>query len=199
MSCVITQEPVDELAALLRLSADGCAISFRSLYVHTSKRLFGTILRINSNQAEAEEVLQETYVKVWYQCRQFDPSRGQVTHWLTSIARHGAIDSLKRKQARPQQAMHAATDESDESDPFDVIASPDAGPMEQLIWQQHATMVRRWLGALPPLQRQSLALAIYGGLSHREVALQMDQPLGTVKTWVRRSLMSLKESAEFTR
>ena len=189
-------QPRDELAELLLLTADGCAVSFKALYLRTSKRLLGTILRINQDRAEAEELLQETFIKVWYQCRKFDPARGQGTHWLTSIARNGAIDSLKRKQALPRRALPLATEDVD---PFDAMPSAEAGPAEILMQQQQASFVRSWLGTLPAQQRQSLTLAFYDGLSHQEVSRHMGRPLGTVKTWVRCSLLSLKQSMAVSR
>lgn len=185
--------PIDELADLLLRVGAGCIPSFEKVYQRTSRRLFGVILRINSDPGEAEEVLQETYVKVWTQCKQFDARRGQATHWLTGIARHGAIDSLKRKKVRPNTIWQVA---AQEDDPFDRFHSLDLGPLERLILQQQAAALQHYLDALPTGQRQSLTLAFYSGLSYEQVAQQMGRPLGTVKSWVRRSLMSLKESLE---
>jgi len=185
--------PIDELAGLLLLAATGCVASFEKFYQRTCRRLFGVILRINNDRAEAEEVLQEAYVKVWHQCKQFDPSKGQAIHWLMSVARHSAIDSLRRKQARPDRVLYVA---KDAEDPFVNHPSPDATPMESLILQQQGAAVRWLLGALPTEQRQSLTLVFYGGLSHKELAQHMDRPLGTVKSWVRRALLSLRRSLD---
>jgi len=183
--------PIDEVATLLLLVSGGCVKSFEVIYQRMSPRLFAVILRVNSDRAEAEEVLQETFVKVWHSCKQFDPSRGQASHWLTGIARNGAIDSLKRKRARPALKVHT---DGEADNPMDDFPSQAAGPFETLAQQQYAAAVRQCLQNLPAEQRQCLTLAFYEGLTHEEVALQMDRPLGTVKSWVRRSLMSLKES-----
>ena len=85
---------VDELAGLIRLMSQGCPISFEALYRRTCGRLFGIILRVNSDRGEAEEVLQETYLKVWHRCEQFDPIKGQASHWLAGIARNGKRNPL---------------------------------------------------------------------------------------------------------
>jgi len=190
-STLVDAALADELAVLLSLVASGCTKSFEGVYERTSRRVFSVILRINTDRAEAEDVLQETYVKVWHQSKQFDPSRGQASTWLMCIARNGAIDSVKRKRARPNLSWHT---DSEADNPLDDFPSLDAGPFETLAAQQHAAAVRRCLHALPADQRQCLALAFYEGLTHQEVASQMGRPLGTVKSWLRRSLLSLKES-----
>lgn len=167
----------------------------RACACRTRGRLFtcGIVLRINDDRGEAEEVPQETYVKVWYQCSQFNANRRQASNWLVTIARHTAIDSLKRKSSRPARGNHAAIEEED---PFAEFPSPDACPLEGLILRRQAVAVRRCLWALPVEQRQSLTLAFYNGLSHEEIARHLDRPLGTVKSWVRRSLMSLRGSLD---
>ena len=132
-------------------------------------------------------------MKVWHQCMQFDPSKGQAIHWLLSAARHSAIDSLRRKQVRSDRVVCGA---KEIDDPFANLPSPDASPMESLILLQQGASVRWLLGALPTEQRQSLTLVFYGGLSHKEVAQHLDRPLGTVKSWVRRALISLRTSLD---
>ena len=192
--------PVDELAGLMRMAATGCMQSFESLYQMTNCRLFGVILRINRDRGESEEVLQETYVKAWRQIGQFDASRGGAATWLTAIARNNAIDSLRRRlrlrQTRPLRKL-APGDECDEGfDPYDQLASPEAGPLENLITRRQTEFVRDCLNTLPPDQRASLTLAFYNGLSHQEIAQHLGKPLGTVKSWVRRSLVSLRATLE---
>jgi RNA polymerase sigma-70 factor (ECF subfamily) len=186
----------DELASLLGLAAGGCVVSFERLYGCTSHRLFAIILRINSDRAEAEELLQDTYIKVSHECRQFDASRGRVTHWMASVARNGAIDSMRRKQARPRRGG-ASIGEDD--DPYDGFASPDRGPVERLASQQEALAVRFGLDALPTEHRQSLSLAFHAGLSYEEVALHLGRPVGTVKVWIRGALACLREQVHCAR
>lgn len=183
----------DELADLIRLASGGCRTSFERLYRRTCSRLYGIILRVNSDRAEAEELLQETYVKVWRECKQFDPNKGQASFWLASIARNGAIDSLRRHSARPKRDF-AQT--GDENDPYAEFRSTDAGPLEVLILRRRSAAIERSLRALPPEARVSLTMAFYGGLSYDEVARHLSRPVGTVKSWVRRSLVGLRSSLD---
>jgi RNA polymerase sigma factor (sigma-70 family) len=186
-------EAPDELAGLLYRTAAGCPVAFGLLYQSSRGRLFGLILRINQNQGEAEEVLQETYLKVWSQCRWFEASRGHASGWLASIARNSAIDSLKRRACRPQKAV-LCTDYGD--DDYAWLHSPDDGPLESLLLCRRAAAVQRCLRALPVGQRNSVMLAYYGGLRFEEIAAQLGCPLGTVKTWVRRALLRLRSTLD---
>ena len=191
-------DPIDwpersrELARLLAHSALGDAAAFGELYRRTSAHLYAVVLRINRDRAQAEDVLQEVYVNVWRAARSFDAAQSQPLTWLTSIARNRAIDSLRRKSAEPStQSSVAGGDE--ERDVYDTLASEAPGPLELLSRASDAKVLDVCLERLNAQQRQSLALAFYDGLSHAEVAAQMAQPLGTVKSWLRRSLISLKE------
>lgn len=183
----------DELADLIRLASGGCRASFEKLYLRTSGRLYGIIIRVNRDQAEAEEVLQETYVKVWFECKQFDPNKGLATTWLATIARNAAIDSLKRRSARPKRDFTRA---SDEDNPYKDFPSTEAGPMEVLILRRRSAAIQVSLRALSPDVREVLTLAFYGGLSYEEVARKLCRPVGTVKSWVRRALLGLRTSLD---
>jgi RNA polymerase sigma-70 factor (ECF subfamily) len=147
----------------------------------------------------AEELLQEIYVTLWKQAAGFDAARSQPLTWLTHIARNRAIDSLRRAEAQPQVARFAAGGDGDDDDADDaqrraLEALPDdaAGPFELLRQASEARQLGRCMEHLSAAQRQSVALAFYDGLSHAEVAERLRQPLGTVKSWVRRALLALK-------
>ncbi|MEO5795070.1 MAG: sigma-70 family RNA polymerase sigma factor [Rhodoferax sp.] len=183
----------DELAALLYRTAAGCHDAFGLLYRRSRGRLFGVILRINQDQGEAEEVLQETYIKVWHQCRWFEASRGHSSGWLASIARNSAIDSLKRRACRPQRAL-LCTDHGD--DVYAWSYSPDDGPLESLVLRRRAAAVQRCLRALPVGERNSVMLAYFGGMRFEDIAVQLGCPLGTVKTRVRRGLLRLRSALD---
>lgn len=183
-----------ELAQLLARTALGDRAAFAALYRRSSGHLYAVVLRIQRDRALAEDVLQEVYVSVWKAAAGFDAARSQPLTWLTHVARHRAIDSLRRAQAQPLAQAAAGVGASDESadDPLDQLASPAPGPLELL---GRASEDRRLDGCLQRLsapQRQSVALAFFDGLSHAEVAAQLREPLGTVKSWVRRGLQALK-------
>jgi RNA polymerase sigma factor (sigma-70 family) len=184
-----------ELSALLARAGLGDRAAFATLYERTSAHLLAVVLRINRDRAQAEDILQEVYVKVWSAAQSFDAAQSQPLTWLTSIARNRAIDSLRRLQTQPQwQTLHSSNDE--DPDVYDSVADDAAGPLDLLSQASDARALSHCMQTLSAQQRQSVALAFYDGLSHAEVADKLQQPLGTVKSWVRRALLSLKSCLE---
>jgi RNA polymerase sigma-70 factor (ECF subfamily) len=183
------------LAALLGRTGLGDRAAFATLYQATGAHLLGVILRINPDRAQAEDVLQEIFVNVWRSAGGFDAARAQPMTWLTSIARNGAIDSLRRAKARVQtvSSQVGSAEDGDEADLTDRIASEDPGPLQLLQQAAQQREVVHCVGRLSAEQQQCVALAYYQGLSHSEVADQLAQPLGTVKSWLRRALLALKD------
>lgn len=187
-----------ELAQLLAQAGLGDRAAFRRLYERTSAHLFGVVLRIQRDRAQAEDLLQEVYVAVWKNAAGFDAARSQPLTWLTSIARNRAIDSLRRGAAQPQLESTTRDDGDDEDRPdaIERAASEDPGPLDLLGQASDARELGRCMERLSAPQRQSVALAFFDGLSHAEVAEQLREPLGTVKSWVRRALATLKGCLE---
>ncbi|MBL8329954.1 MAG: sigma-70 family RNA polymerase sigma factor [Rubrivivax sp.] len=192
-------ERSQELALLLGRAGLGDRRAFAQLYEHTSGYLFGLVLRIQRDRAVAEEVLQEVYVTLWKTAAGFDAARSQPLTWLTHIARNRAIDSLRRAETQPRTAEFAAgpADDDDDGDAarrraLEALPDEAAGPLELLNRASEARQLGRCMEHLSAAQRQCVALAFYDGLSHSEVATRLRQPLGTVKSWVRRALLALK-------
>jgi RNA polymerase sigma-70 factor (ECF subfamily) len=189
-------ERSQELSSLLARAGVGDRAAFAALYEKTSAHLLGVVLRIQRDRAQAEDVLQEVYVNVWRAAQSFDAAQSQPLTWLTSIARHRAIDSLRRTQAQPQLQTRLSSPDQEESDVYDTVADDAPGPLELLSRASDARALSTCIDSLSAQQRQSVALAFFDGLSHAEVAQAMRQPLGTVKSWVRRALLSLKGCLE---
>ncbi len=186
-----------ELAQLLSRSALGDRQAFKQLYDLTSGHLFAVLLRIQRDRSIAEDLLQEVYVSAWKAAGHFDAHQAQPLTWLTHIARNKAIDSLRRAQAQPRLESVHADDEDDERPDLDQRMADDGpGPAELLERASDARQLSHCMQGLSAQQRQSVALAFFDGLSHAEVAEQLREPLGTVKSWVRRALMSLKTCLE---
>jgi len=177
------------LRDLLARTGLGDRAAFAELYRRTSAHLFGVVLRINRDRGQAEDVLQETYVNVWRAAGGFDAAKAQPLTWLTSIARNRAIDSLRREQAQPRLR---SAEQDEEENVYDGVTDDQPGPLELLRRAAEARALGACMEMLSAPQRQSVALAFYDGLSHAEVAARLREPLGTVKSWVRRGLLALK-------
>ena len=184
-----------ELSKLLARAGVGDRAAFAALYEATSSHLLGVVLRIQRDRAQAEDILQEVYVNVWRAAQSFDAAQSQPLTWLSSIARNRAIDSLRRTQTQPQFKSTITSIEED-NDVYDTVADEAPGPLDLLSRASDARALSSCMQVLSAQQRQSVALAFFDGLSHAEVAARMRQPLGTVKSWVRRALLSLKSCLE---
>jgi len=184
-----------DLSQLLARAGMGDRAAFAALYEKSSPHLFAVVLRICRDRAQAEDILQEVYVNVWRAASGFDAAQSQPLTWLTSIARNRAIDSLRRAQTQPQLQTATGADDED-SDVYDQTADDRPGPLDLLASASDARALSQCMQDLSAPQRQSVALAFYDGLSHAEVAEKMGEPLGTVKSWVRRALLSLKACLE---
>jgi RNA polymerase sigma-70 factor (ECF subfamily) len=186
-----------ELSQLLARAGLGDRAAFAALYQRTSGHLFAVVLRIQRDRALAEDLLQEIYVSVWKAAASFDAARSQPLTWLTHIARNRAIDSLRRAAAQPAtESLDASDDDGDAPRPHEALADDAPGPLDLLGQASDRRDLGHCLEHLSAAQRQSVALAFFDGLSHAEVAERLREPLGTVKSWVRRALLTLKGCLE---
>jgi RNA polymerase sigma-70 factor, ECF subfamily len=173
-----------KLAGLLAQCALKNQRAFADLYGLTSAKLYGVALRILRRQDWAEDVLQECYVNIWNHAGNYAVQKSAPLTWMTSIVRNRCLDWLRRPQTEATGDEYEIAAEAWQDD------SP--GPMEQLMAAGDAQALARCLQQLEGKQRQSIMLAFFHGMSHSELAGHMKQPLGTVKTWVRRGLERLR-------
>ncbi len=151
--------------------------ALKTLYDETNGKLLGIIMRIIYDKHEAEECLQDVFVKVWEQADKYSGA-GSAWGWLCVLTRNAALDRLRRLQAHP----HISTDEDN-----GLLSSLFS---EQDLNQQHS--IKRCLSKLKEQPRQAILLSFIHGYSHGELSTQLDTPLGTIKAWVRRGLQELK-------
>ena len=177
--------PAQALDRLLARSALGDRRAFAELYQASAAQLFGVALRILRREDWAEEVLQECYVSVWRHAREYSAARAAPMTWMTSIVRNRCLDWLRRPNPEPL---------ADEA--LEALESEAAGPLALLESARDSAALARCLRGLEAKQRQAIALAFFDGLSHGELAQHLRQPLGTVKTWVRRGLARLRSCLE---
>jgi RNA polymerase sigma-70 factor (ECF subfamily) len=176
------------LADLVARSALHDRRAFAALYRHTSAKLYAVALRIVRRQDWAEEVLQESFVNIWNHIGDYSADKGAPTTWMTAIVRNRALDWLRRPGVERGSEDYDAL----------VAGLSDAAPSpEQLVaGARDADRLARCLRELSGIQRQCITLAYVQGLSHAELAAHMQEPLGTVKTWIRRGLERLRVCME---
>lgn len=180
-------ESESEIARLLAACARQDRQAFQRLYECTASQLLGCLIRILRNRALAEDALQDVFVQIWGRAGQFDSGRGSAWAWLITIARYRAID-LRRRESRLATEPWTEVDDMPGED-----ESPDSG---LALGQRATAALSRCLGALQPRQRDCIVLAYQGGLTHAEVAGEIGEPLGSVKSWIRRGLTALKRCLE---
>jgi len=172
-----------ELVWLLAAVAKGDQAAFERLYGATRAKLYGVLLRILGKPELADDVMQETYVKVWKMAGKFDPTIASPITWMVAIARNRAIDIVRK---RP--------DVSVEDSPEVMGVAADAPP--PLARREMTEELRRLLsclGKLDPEKQRIVLLAYYSGWSREQLAQKLDIPVNTIKTWLRRSLLEIRE------
>jgi RNA polymerase sigma-70 factor (ECF subfamily) len=172
-----------ELVWLLGAVAKGDAAAFECLYEATRAKLYGVLLRILGRPALAEEVMQETYLKVWKMADHFDPAIASPITWMVAIARNRAID-IARKRG----------DVSIEDEPEALeVASEAPPPLARREMTEELKRLLSCLGKLDPEKQRIVLLAYYSGWSRDQLAQKLDIPVNTIKTWLRRSLLEIRE------
>ena len=193
-SVAIAQPPVDAASArlidCLRRCAAGDESALRTLYDATAAYLLSVAFDVLRHRGRAEEVLQDAYLRVWQSAARYDPLQSRPMTWLIHIVRNRAIDVLRAQRAELAQTVPL----DDEHDHKVVDFAPR--PEQQLQRALATRHIESCLGGLGREQRQAVALVIYRGLSHEEIAQQAGVPLSTAKAWVRRGLQHLKDAID---
>jgi RNA polymerase sigma-70 factor (ECF subfamily) len=174
----------ESLALLVRRMAIGDDHALEAVYERTVARVHALARHILRNEADAEEVVCDTYLQAWESAARFDAARGNASAWLMTITRSRALDQVRRRRARENAHAGQALDPSvpgrdDAPDPMDVVEAD--------------SVASRALARLTPEQRRVVALAYFNGLTQEEVAEASGLPLGTVKSHMRRGLETLRE------
>jgi RNA polymerase sigma-70 factor, ECF subfamily len=180
----VDQETEPLLERLIFRTARRDPTAFAALYAETAAKLFGIALRIMRRRELAEEVLQESFITVWERAKDYDPARGSAIGWLIIIVRHCAIDHLRRSAARPES--RSVPEES-------LLALVLPGSTDI---RDELRALQRCLDELDAEPRRAVLLAYCYGLTRDELATRLAVPVGTVKSWLRRSLDRLKRCLE---
>ena len=175
-----------ELVWLLAAVAKGDQAAFERLYAATRAKLYGILLRILRRSDLANEVLQETYLKVWTNAGKFDPALASPITWMVSIARNRAIDVMRKR---------TETSIEEEAEVM-AVAAESADPLARREMNEQLKRLLGCLGRLESDRQRMVLLAYYNGLSRDQLAAQFDRPVNTVKTQLRRALAEIRECLE---
>lgn len=156
--------------------------ALRAVYDREGKRLFGIAMAILRDRPAASDAVQDAFLRIWERASQFDPARGEARAWIATIVRHAALDSA-RARGREQPTGDPALG--------DQPIQPDA--IERLAADEDGARLRDCLAQLDEKNQRFILLAFVHGQSHAQIATRLELPLGSVKTWIRRGLMSLRE------
>lgn len=179
----------DRLVDLLAETAQGNRQAFDRLYQITSGQLYAICLRMLNRKELAEEVLQESFVKVWHNADTYQESLGTVMSWMITIVRYRALDMIRYQKVRKENDW---LESAGSDDSLDELLSAEGPSNHGVNDPDDNQLLDRCMGQLDLNQRQAIHLAYFKGLTHSEIVTHMSAALGTVKSWIRRGLSSLE-------
>ncbi len=170
---------------MLARVAAGDAEAFRAVYSRYSGPLYALTLRMVGNATEAEEILQDVFIKIWHNAGTYSPVRALPFTWAVAITRNSCVDFLRKHRRAPIQVPV--------SEDTPVVGH---SPRAAMVATEEAGQIRAAVMQLPTGARAALELALYSGLTHAEIAERLGQPLGTVKSWIRRALFIIRDAVK---
>jgi RNA polymerase sigma-70 factor, ECF subfamily len=176
--------------ALIRFIQQSQPDALSALYDRYGRLVFSIALHLLGDRRTAEEITLDVFSQVWQKANLYRAERASVRVWLTSMARHKAIDTLRRESVRPQ--AHSL----DWADLYHNSLTVRHNPERETQLALQREQIQAAVASLPPEQQEALTLAFFGGLSHSEIAQRLDLPLGTVKTRIRLALEKLGDRLE---
>lgn len=178
----------DPYADFLLLCAQGDQAAFSRLYSESSGQLLAVSTRLLRNRQLGEDALQDAYIKIWNKASSFDSSKASGMTWMTTIVRNRCLDVLRAQKVRPQETdiEYEGLDFTDET----------LGPDGRSDLDVMTGRMMKCMGGLQENQKQAILMAYYYGMTHEEIAAKLEAPLGTVKAWIRRGVVRLKECLE---
>ena len=183
-----SESQAEDQRALQRVTA-GDAGGLGALYDRHGRAVYSLALRILGDEGDAEEVTQDVFAQAWRRAAQYDESRGTVVAWLLVMARTRAIDRLRARKVRPEGRVR-----DDDGLTLQQLPATALDAASEMLAVERGQRVRHALESLPFLQRMAIELAYFEGLSQREIAERLEQPLGTVKTRMRLGLLKLRDA-----
>lgn len=176
----------EALAQLLRQVADGDRQAFADLYQRTSSKVFGVLLRMLHDRGTAEEVLQDTYITVWHRADRFDAARASAITWIVTVGRNKAIDHMRKHR----ESLY------DDPSRLNEVVDEDASMLEKASASQDHQRLTNCLDGLETRERKVVREAFFSGTTYKQLAAHAEVPLGTMKSWIRRSLIQLRACLE---
>ncbi|MGH8727864.1 MAG: sigma-70 family RNA polymerase sigma factor [Burkholderiales bacterium] len=167
----------------LMACARGDQRELQKIYEREASRLLGVAYRILRRRDLADEAVHDAFLQIWQKAATFDPARGSGRGWIYTVVRHRALNMLR----------DLSRETLSDGEHFDDVADAESDPLDYLSRMSDATSLTHCLERLDEPKRTSILLAFVDGYTHQEIAARLNAPLGTVKAWIRRGLLSLKE------